>query len=53
MLHDVDQSHLHLEVRGEGVVTAADIQVPAEVEIVTPTCTCLLSTTAGRALKLT
>lgn len=35
-LHDVDFSHLHLEIRGEGVVTAADIQVPAEVEIVNP-----------------
>ncbi|OJX47379.1 MAG: DNA-directed RNA polymerase subunit alpha [Chloroflexi bacterium 44-23] len=35
-LHDVDSSHLHLDVRGEGVVTAADIQVPAEVEIVNP-----------------
>ncbi len=36
MLHDVDTSHLHLDVRGEGVVTAADIQYPAEVEIVNP-----------------
>jgi len=36
MLHDVDTAHLHLDVRGEGVVTAADIQVPAEVEIVNP-----------------
>ena len=36
ILHDVDSAHLHLEVRGEGVVTAADIQVPAEVEIVNP-----------------
>ncbi len=35
-LHDVDTAHLHLDVRGEGVVTAADIQVPAEVEIVNP-----------------
>lgn len=35
-LHDVDSAHLHLEVRGEGVVTAADIQVPAEIEIVNP-----------------
>lgn len=35
-LHDVDSAHLHLDVRGEGVVTAADIQVPAEVEIVNP-----------------
>jgi DNA-directed RNA polymerase subunit alpha len=36
MLHDVDSAHLHLDVRGEGEVTAADIQVPAEVEIVNP-----------------
>lgn len=36
MLHDVDTAHLHLDVRGEGVVTAADIQTPAEVEIVNP-----------------
>ncbi len=35
-LHDVDNAHLHLEVRGEGQVTAADIQAPAEVEIVNP-----------------
>ncbi len=35
-LHDVDSAHLHLDVRGEGVVTAADIQLPAEVEIVNP-----------------
>jgi len=36
MLDDVDSAHLHLEVRGEGVVTAADIQVPPEVVIVNP-----------------
>ena len=36
MLHDVDTAHLHLEVRGEGVVTAADINVPGEVEVVNP-----------------
>jgi DNA-directed RNA polymerase subunit alpha len=36
ILHDVESSHLHLEVRGEGVVTAADIQVPADVDIVNP-----------------
>lgn len=36
VLHDVEASHLHLDVRGEGTVTAADIQVPAEVEIVNP-----------------
>lgn len=36
ILHDVDTAHLHLEVRGEGVVTAADIVTPPEVEIVNP-----------------
>ena len=36
ILHEGDTSHLHLDVRGEGVVTAADLQVPAEVEIVNP-----------------
>lgn len=32
----MDTAHLHLEVRGEGEVTAADIQAPAEVEIINP-----------------
>ncbi len=36
ILHDVETAHMHLDVRGEGEVTAADIQVPAEVEIVNP-----------------
>ena len=36
ILHDVDTAHLQLDIKGEGVVTAADIQVPAEVEIVNP-----------------
>ncbi len=36
LLHDVDNAHLHLEVRGEGQVTAADVQAPSEVEIVNP-----------------
>lgn len=35
-LHDVDTAHLHLEVHGDGVVTAADIITPPEVEIVNP-----------------
>jgi len=35
-LHDVDVSRLHLEVRGSGVITAADIIAPPEVEIVNP-----------------
>ncbi len=36
ILHDVDTATLQLEVRGEGPVTAADIQTPAEVEIINP-----------------
>lgn len=36
LMHDVDMSRIHLEVHGEGDVTAADIQVPAEVEVVNP-----------------
>jgi len=36
VLHDVDTAHLNLEVRGDGVVTAADIQLPGEVEIMNP-----------------
>jgi len=36
IMHEGETAHLHLEVRGEGEVTASDIQVPAEVEIVNP-----------------
>ena len=36
ILFDVDVAHLHLEVSGEGTVTAADIICPSEVEIVNP-----------------
>lgn len=35
-LYDVDMARLHLEVKGEGVVTAADIVAPPEVEIINP-----------------
>lgn len=35
-LYDVDVATMHLDVRGEGVVTAADIKTPAEIEIVNP-----------------
>ncbi|MCS6907429.1 MAG: DNA-directed RNA polymerase subunit alpha [Anaerolineales bacterium] len=35
-MHDVDTARLHLEVRGAGAVTAADIIAPPEVEIVNP-----------------
>ena len=36
ILHEGDSARLRLEVSGEGVVTAADIIAPAEVEIVNP-----------------
>jgi DNA-directed RNA polymerase subunit alpha len=36
ILHEGDSARLRLEVQGEGVVTAADIIAPAEVEIVNP-----------------
>jgi DNA-directed RNA polymerase subunit alpha len=35
-LDGVESTRMHLEVRGEGTVTAADIITPAEVEIVNP-----------------
>lgn len=35
-LHSTDISRLRLEVQGAGTVTAADIQLPPEVEIVNP-----------------
>ena len=36
LLHEGDSARLRIEVQGEGVVTAADILAPAEVEIVNP-----------------
>jgi len=36
VMHEGETARLRLEVRGEGVVTAADVIVPAEVEIVNP-----------------
>jgi DNA-directed RNA polymerase subunit alpha len=36
IIHDTDSARLRLEVKGEGVVTAADIMAPAEVEVVNP-----------------
>ena len=35
-LHGVDLSHVQLSVQGSGVVTAADIVTPSEVEIINP-----------------
>ena len=36
MMEGVDTTRMHLEVRGEGVVTAADIITPPEVTIINP-----------------
>jgi len=36
MMEGVDTTRMHLEVRGEGVVTAADIVSPPEVTIINP-----------------
>lgn len=36
ILEDVDATRMHLEVRGEGVVTAADIITSPEVQIINP-----------------
>lgn len=35
-MHGVETSSIHLDVRGEGTITAADIQCPPEVEIINP-----------------
>jgi len=35
-LNGVDSTRMHLEVRGEGMVTAADIIAPSDVEIINP-----------------
>ncbi len=35
-IHDIDSARLRIEVRGAGVVTAADIIAPSEVEIINP-----------------
>jgi DNA-directed RNA polymerase subunit alpha len=35
-IFDVENAHLHLEVQGDGTVTAADIIAPPEVEIINP-----------------
>ncbi|MFZ3071413.1 MAG: DNA-directed RNA polymerase subunit alpha [Anaerolineaceae bacterium] len=35
-LHDVETAQIHLDVKGEGTITAADIVCPPEVEIINP-----------------
>ncbi len=51
ILHEGDLSNMHLEVKGEGVVTAADIIAPPEIEIVNPDL--YLMTVDGRSKPLT
>ena len=51
ILHEGDLSNMHLEVKGEGVVTAADIIAPSEIEIVNPDL--YLMTVDGRSKPLT
>jgi DNA-directed RNA polymerase subunit alpha len=51
VLHESDISNMHLEVKGEGVVTAADIVTPPEIEIVNPDL--YLMTVDGRSKPLT
>lgn len=36
VLHEGDSARLRIEVQGEGVVTAADVIAPAEVEVINP-----------------
>jgi DNA-directed RNA polymerase subunit alpha len=35
-LHDVDSARMHLEVQGDGTVTAADVIAPPEIEVINP-----------------
>jgi len=35
-MHEGDVSHMHLDVNGEGIVTAADIQMTAELDLMNP-----------------
>jgi DNA-directed RNA polymerase subunit alpha len=49
---DVDTVRFHLEVRGEGVVTAADIIAPPEVEIVNPDLYLFTSDSAKTKLEI-
>jgi DNA-directed RNA polymerase subunit alpha len=51
-LVDVDAARLHLEVRGEGVVTAADVIAPPEVEIVNPDLYLFTSDSADTKIEI-
>ncbi len=51
-LHGDESARLRLEVKGEGVVTAADIEYPSEVEIVNPDLHLLTLDSADSKLEL-
>lgn len=51
-LFDVESARMRLEVRGEGVVTAADIIAPPEVEIVNPDLYLFTSDSSKTKLEL-
>ena len=51
-LEGVDTTRMHLEVRGEGVVTAADIVAPPEVQIINPDLYLFTADTAKSRLDI-
>lgn len=48
----VDSARMHMEVRGEGVITAADVIAPPEVEIVNPDLYLFTSDSAKTKLEI-
>ena len=51
-LHGVDSAQIHLEVKGEGTYTAADIVCPPEVEIINPELYLFSITEAGAEVEM-
>ncbi len=51
-LHDADSARLRLEINGAGVVTAADIQTPPEVDIINPDLYLLTVDSDGAFLEI-
>lgn len=51
-LHDTDTARLRLEINGAGVVTAADIQTPPEVDIINPDLYLLTVDSDGAFLEI-
>jgi DNA-directed RNA polymerase subunit alpha len=51
-LHNTDTARLRLEVHGAGVVTAADLQIPPEVEIINPDLSLFTVDSEGEFLEI-